>query len=75
MIQCGSIHLWPNLIIAMKSTQWIYEMTRHSHGQYKVDLCNSICVIVQEKLHRNLGKVHIRVITQPMVTDPDVVRI
>ena len=42
-------------------------MTRHSHDQYKVDLCNSICVIVQEKLLRNLGKVHMKVITQPRV--------
>ena len=42
-------------------------MTRHSHDQYKVDLCNNICVIVQEKLCHNLGKVHIRVITQPKV--------
>ena len=54
----------------MKDTQWIYEMTRHSHDQYKVDLCNSICVIVQNKLHRNLGKAYIKVITQPRVFLP-----
>jgi len=54
----------------MKNTKWIYEMTRHSHDQYKVDLCDSICVIVQEKRFRNLGKVHIRVITQPRVFFP-----
>jgi hypothetical protein len=35
--------------------------------QYKVDLCNSICVNIQEKHCRNLGKVYIRVITQPRV--------
>jgi hypothetical protein len=54
----------------MKNTQWIYERTRPSHDQYKVDLCNSICVIVQEKLHRNLGKVHIKVVTRPRVFLP-----
>jgi hypothetical protein len=51
----------------MKNTQCIYKMTRHSHDQYKVDLCDSICVIVQEKLLHNLGKVHIKVITQTRV--------
>ena len=54
----------------MKNTQWMYEMTMHSHDQYKVDLCKSVCVIVQEKLLRNLGKVHIKVITQPRVFLP-----
>jgi hypothetical protein len=48
----------------MKNTQWIYEMTRPSHDQYKVDLCDNICVNVQKKLCHNLGKVHITVMTQ-----------
>jgi hypothetical protein len=54
----------------MNNAQWINDMTRHSHDQYKVDLCDSICVSVQEKLRRNVGKVHIRVITQPRVFLP-----
>ena len=54
----------------MENTQWIYEMTRHSHDQYKVDLCSSICGIVQEKLLRNLGKEYIKVVTQPRVFLP-----
>ena len=54
----------------MKNTQWIYETTRHSHDQYKVDLCDIICVNVQKKLCRNLGKVYIKVITQPRVFLP-----
>ena len=41
-----------------------------STDQYKVDLCDSICVNIQDKLHCNLGKVHIRVITQPRVFLP-----
>ena len=59
----------------MKDTQWIYEMTRHNHDQYKVDLCGSICVIVQKKIHHNLGKVFIKVndSTQGLLTDLDVV--
>jgi hypothetical protein len=45
-------------------------MTRHSHDQYKVDLCNSICVICPIELLRNLGKAHIKVISQPRVFLP-----
>ena len=30
-IQCGSIPLWPELIVAMRNTQWSYEMIKHSH--------------------------------------------
>jgi hypothetical protein len=45
--------------------------------QYKVDLCDSICVIIQEKLCRKLGKVYIRVndSTQGLLTNPDVLQI
>jgi len=35
-----------------------------------VDLCDSMCVNIQENLRRNLGKVRIRVITQPRVFLP-----
>jgi hypothetical protein len=51
-------------------------MTRHSHDQYKVDLCNNVCVLSPELL-RNLGKAYIKVngSTQGLHTNPNMVRI
>ena len=53
----------------MKNTQWIYEMTKHSHDQYKVDLCNNVCVLSPE-LFRSLGKACTKVVAQPRVFIP-----
>jgi hypothetical protein len=59
----------------MKNTQWIYEMTGHSHDQYKVDLCNNVCVFCPEFL-RNLGEKCIKVnySTQGLLTNPRAIR-
>ena len=63
------------MIVATKNTQWIYEMTRHSHDQYKVDLCNNVCVLYPELL-RNLGETYIKVnySTQGLLTNPHVIQ-
>ena len=51
----------------MRNTQWIYEMIRHSHDQYNVDLCNNVCEICPIEFLRNLDGAYIKVTVQPRV--------